>query len=93
MAMTDRTNSAHAYVRWKRTRSDDTTAEATWFDVADAYDAGLKHALASPLQALEQLEKTGAVIDERAKRRIRNKAHGPQCPCGRCDSQRAMHTL
>jgi hypothetical protein len=65
--MSNRTKASAAHVGSVRKGSD---RAATWFDVADAYDAGMRHGLGQPKNALKQLQDAGAVIHEGTARRI-----------------------
>ena len=54
------TKQAHAYVKLLRRRS---TRCATWFDVAEAYDAGLRSAMGNRNIAKRQLTELGRLTE------------------------------
>jgi hypothetical protein len=65
--MSKRTKASEAHVAYMRKGTD---RPATWFDVAEAYDAGVRHGLGQPKNALKQLQDAGAAVHEGTARRI-----------------------
>jgi hypothetical protein len=68
------TKAANAHVEAIRTG---TAREATWFDVAAAYDAGLLHGANRHRDAQDQLVELGTVTREML-------GHSVNCKCARC---------
>jgi hypothetical protein len=60
-----RTKAAMAHVAHRRQQDD---RSATWMDVAEAYDMGLRHGLSQPRHAIKQIEEAGYVVHDIAKR-------------------------
>jgi len=77
------TKAADAHVKAARQGSD---REATWFDVAAAYDAGLLHGANRHRDAQDQLIELGAVTRETV-------GHSVNCKCARCRYISDVQTL
>jgi hypothetical protein len=61
-----RTKAANAYVADKRQRTSEFT-QATWFDVADAYDSGMRHAILNRRSARLQFDELESETEGQAK--------------------------